>query len=345
MRIKNKPDPNEDIDVVITWVDGGDPDWIAQKNQWLGKELSKFEIDAEANRYRDWDNLQYVLRGIQVFMPWVRKIHLVTNGQKPSWLDLSSEKINLVTHEDFIPAEYLPLFSSTAIEVNLHRIKGLSDKFIYFNDDMFVLKPQKPTDWFKDGLPRDQFSLMRAANGDYSVNGWHINFNVIGVINRNTDKKQLTRKYFTRYFSLKNGILFSVLSFLYYPPKFFPGFIVSHQPSPLLKKSFEEMWEREYEVLHATSSHRFRNAMDVNQYLMKIWHLVNGKFIPKNWYARNCNFISTDDTYLNFENIIKKNKFDLVCIGDEVDERFDSAKKFINSQLDSVLPNKSEFEI
>lgn len=336
---------DEDIDVVITWVDGSDPDWIREKNIWLGKELSESDIDAESNRYRDWDNLQYIFRGIEVFMPWVRKVHLVTNGQKPSWLNMESSKLELVKHEDFIPSEYLPLFSSTAIEVNLHRIKGLADKFIYFNDDMFVMKPQKSTDWFKNGLPLDQFGLMRAANGDYSVNGWHINFNVIGIINRNVDKVRLTKKYLTKYFSLKNGILFSILSALYYPPKFFPGFIVSHQPSPLLKRSFQDMWEREYEVLHATSGHKFRNAMDVNQYLMKIWQLVNGDFVPKNWYARNHNYISTDSTYLGFGGVIKKNKYDLICIGDEMHDKFDDAKQFINSQLDSVLPNKSEFEI
>jgi len=57
-----------DIDIVIIWVDGGDKKWIAEKNKYLGMQASKSEIDASANRYRDWDNLQYIFRGIEKYM-------------------------------------------------------------------------------------------------------------------------------------------------------------------------------------------------------------------------------------------------------------------------------------
>ena len=71
---------------------------------------------------------------------------------RPSWLNVANEKIVVVKHEDFIPKEYLPTFNSHTIELNLHRIKGLSEYFIYFNDDTFILDKLQEKDFFKNGL-------------------------------------------------------------------------------------------------------------------------------------------------------------------------------------------------
>src|SRR5690554_53344 len=136
------------MDFVLIWVDGSDPNWQAQKNLYSGKPAG----DSPA-RFRDWDILKYWFRGVEKFAPWVNKIFFVTWGHVPEFLNLEHPKLVIVRHEDYIPKEYLPTFSANVIETNLHRIEGLSDKFVYFNDDVFITKKVTKEDFFKNGLP------------------------------------------------------------------------------------------------------------------------------------------------------------------------------------------------
>ena len=117
------------IDFVILWVDGNDPKWQSEKATY---DSNINDDSNSASRYRDWGLLPYWFRGVEKFTPWVNKIHFVTWGHVPEFLNLNNPKLNIVNHKDFIPEEYLPTFSSHAIELNIHRIPGLSEKFIYF---------------------------------------------------------------------------------------------------------------------------------------------------------------------------------------------------------------------
>ena len=114
----------EGIDFVITWVDGSDPAWQQEKRKTLEACGLKSAADDRKERYRDWNNLQYWFRGVEQFAPWVRKVHFVTWGHLPEWLNTSAPKLNIVNHEDFIPEEFRPTFNSHTIEWNLHRIQG-----------------------------------------------------------------------------------------------------------------------------------------------------------------------------------------------------------------------------
>ena len=149
---------NSGIDFVITWVDGSDPKWLTDRAKYV---LEDERIDE--SRYRDWGFLRYWFRAVEANAPWVRKIHFVTYGHIPEWLDVSNSKLHIVKHEDFIDKKYLPTFNSCAIEMNLHKIPGLAEQFVYFNDDMFLNKPVKPEFFFKDGLPKDSFVLKMSA--------------------------------------------------------------------------------------------------------------------------------------------------------------------------------------
>ena len=93
------------IDIVITWVDGSDEVWQKRKS-----EFSKKNSDKRDERFRDTGSLKYLLRGIDLYAPWVRKVHLVTEGHLPKWLNTKCEKLHIVKHEDFMPAETLPTF-------------------------------------------------------------------------------------------------------------------------------------------------------------------------------------------------------------------------------------------
>ena len=122
-----------DIDFGITWVDMDDPKWKAEFSKYSGKKDNEKNGVSDA-RFRDYGFLKYWFRGVEKFAPWVRKIHFVTSGQKPEWLDENNPKINLVNHKDYIPAEFLPTYNSVVIERYLHKIPDLAEHFVYFND-------------------------------------------------------------------------------------------------------------------------------------------------------------------------------------------------------------------
>ena len=170
----------DDVDFILPWVDGNDPNWKESFNNYV----SGLDGDKKKCRYRDWDNLKYIFRAFEFFTPWVRKIHLVTWGHLPPWLNLDHEKLSIVRHEDFLSKENIPVFSSHPIEINFHRIPGIAEKFVYFNDDMFLLKKTNKEYFFKKDLPCDVFSLNAITDSKIA----HIKLTNIQVINNNFNK-------------------------------------------------------------------------------------------------------------------------------------------------------------
>ncbi|XP_077270789.1 N-acetylglucosamine-1-phosphate transferase subunits alpha and beta isoform X1 [Temnothorax americanus] len=132
---QNKLCQHVPIDVVYTWVNGSDSLFLES----LQKHVPVVDLSAAASRFSDKDELRYSLRSLEMYAPWVRHVYIVTNGQIPSWLDMDNPRVTLVTHEDiFLNKSDLPTFSSPAIESHVHRIPGVSDKFLYFNDDVML---------------------------------------------------------------------------------------------------------------------------------------------------------------------------------------------------------------
>ncbi len=140
------------VDVVYTWVDGEDPEWNARRAARLaetGVDLGR--TSSGQARFRNHDELRYSLRSVHLFAPWVRRIHLVTAGQAPAWLDTSHPGVRLVDHAEILPAEALPTFNSQAIETGLHRVPDLAEHFVYLNDDVLLGRPRRPEDFFSPG--------------------------------------------------------------------------------------------------------------------------------------------------------------------------------------------------
>eukprot|EP00818_Percolomonas_sp_WS_P009122 CAMPEP_0117453118 /NCGR_PEP_ID=MMETSP0759-20121206/10035_1 /TAXON_ID=63605 /ORGANISM="Percolomonas cosmopolitus, Strain WS" /LENGTH=1265 /DNA_ID=CAMNT_0005246093 /DNA_START=354 /DNA_END=4151 /DNA_ORIENTATION=+ len=114
--------------------------------------------DNGVNRFRDNDELRFSLRSLEKYAPWVRNIYIVTSGQVPTWLDISNPRVHIVQHSDiFLNQSHLPVFSSPAIENNLHRIPGLSKRFIYLNDDVFFGNKVYPEDFFSKSTGQNVF--------------------------------------------------------------------------------------------------------------------------------------------------------------------------------------------
>ena len=152
-----------DVDLVYLWVDGNDPEWQKKRNAFIGRK----DEDSSRNckgRYANNDELKYSLRSIGKYAPWIHKIFIVTDNQVPEWLDTSNPRIQIVDHTEILPPESLPCFNSCLIEAFLYRIPGLSEHFLYANDDMFLNKPVTPDTFYaEDGLPiiRITYSRLR----------------------------------------------------------------------------------------------------------------------------------------------------------------------------------------
>ncbi|MGQ0847018.1 MAG: stealth conserved region 3 domain-containing protein [Sporichthyaceae bacterium] len=146
------------IDVVYTWVDGSDADWQSRRTAAWAKarpdELSP--IAANPSRWINRDELRYSLRSLATHAPWVRNVYVVTDRQTPSWLDTGYSRVRVVDHSEIFPSrDCLPTFNSHSIESRLHHIDGLSEHYLYLNDDMFLGRTVHPEDFFVgNGLAR-----------------------------------------------------------------------------------------------------------------------------------------------------------------------------------------------
>ena len=142
-----------DIDLVYLWVDGNDPAWLAKKLACTGAFKEGTETDCKA-RYESNDELKYSLRSAEKYVPWIRKIFIITDNQIPVWLDTSNPKIQIIDHRDIMPEVSLPCFNSSVIEYFLYKIPDLSEHFLFANDDMFINKSVSPDFFFNaDGFP------------------------------------------------------------------------------------------------------------------------------------------------------------------------------------------------
>lgn len=172
--LPNAEDVTFDVDVVYTWVDLEDPDW-QQMLAASHTEVASATNDADGaiqdgidvDRFVSRDELRYSLRSLLKYAPWVRTIWIVSNCRAPDWLDVANERIRWVAHEEIIEAENLPTFNSHAIETSIHRIEGLSENFLYFNDDLFFLRPINKTDFFlPNGIAKVHLEPFGGVQGE-----------------------------------------------------------------------------------------------------------------------------------------------------------------------------------
>lgn len=166
LAIEEKISVNFPVDVVFTWVDDKDPNWVARYNQC--RETYKGNIGMHAKdpaRFSNHDELKYSLRCVIKHLPWVRNIFIVTDNQHPSWIDEQYDKrVKIIDHREIIPEEYLPTFNSHVIEAHIHKIEDLAEHFIYFNDDVFVARPLPVGHFFKSNGNSALFVSQKSLN-------------------------------------------------------------------------------------------------------------------------------------------------------------------------------------
>ena len=342
---------NEPIDFVITWVDGNDRKWKREKEWYARRDAKQSLCDDREERYRDWDNLQYWFRSIEKNAPWVHKIYFVTCGHLPKWLDTENPKLVIVNHKDYIPEQYLPTFNSHTIELNFHRIPDLSEHFVYFNDDVFLLKKVKPQDFFINGKPKDMLALQPDVANPLDDLMPHIYLNNTEVINEHFDMHQVLKKDRDKWFSVpKNGIK-TVLENMYCSQfKMFPGFKDEHLPVPILKSTMDTIWKLNGGRLDDTCRHRFRDVRDVSQYVFRYWQMASGNFVPERLANLGAHYtISADEKSLKaLCSDVAGGKYNLMCLNDadgiHSHEEFLLAKEQLLAAFESLLPERSVYE-
>ena len=335
------------IDFVIPWVDGSDPMWISEFNKY-STESKKSGSDSRAERYQDYGLLRYWFRGVEKFAPWVNKVHFITCGQKPDWLNLDAPKLNWVKHSDYIPEEYLPVFSSHPIELFMNRISGLAEQIVYFNDDLFLTSPVRNNYFFNKGLPCDYGSFTVIGLGKGRSRIPHIQLNNMIEINNHFSKKEILRKNGAKWFSPKLGRE-ALKNFVSLPYGSIASLAIRHFAQGYLRSTLDTVWENCPEALERTVSHRFRNKYeDVNQWLFRFWQLCEGNFYPVN-HKREERMINLSEWSKADSQAIKNHKYKEICINDDTGEKacpdYEQKMKEIQNAFESILSEKSSFEL
>lgn len=153
---------NEPIDAVITWVDGNDPAHREKMKLFL-ENVDRSKIPgAHPTRFGSVNEIKYCVLSIFKFAPFVRNVYIVTDEQDPMLYDTISEhfperldSLKIVDHKEIFRGyeHVLPTFNCRPIESMIWRINGLAEKFIYFNDDIFLVRHTRAEDFFINNRP------------------------------------------------------------------------------------------------------------------------------------------------------------------------------------------------
>ncbi len=308
------------IDFVLPWVDGSDKAWLALKHKYekSGTDVSSTDPDAKSdNRYYDYGLLQYWFRAVEHFAPWVNRVFFVTCGQKPDWLDESNPKLRLVNHEEYIPSDYLPTFQSNTIELNLHRIPDLSEHFVLFNDDTFLLRPVKPEFFFKKGLPVIPCDIGVPHWLGYN-NASRVVINNSGILNHALNVEHLVWKNIWKFTDIRElGLKLAVKNILSIAINrmVIPGSF-GHMSQSHLKSTFDEIWLTKPQIMDKVSRNRFRCDDCVNHWLASAWDMISGRFWPANEKKRAFFSVIIADNLSQICNVINYQSSPMINLGE-----------------------------
>lgn len=337
------------IDFVLPWVDGNDLLWQDKKDKYSIKN----KVGLTNFRFRDFDTLKFVLRSIEKNCPWYNKIYLITEGHYPTWLNIHHNKIVLVTHDElYYDATNLPIFNSSSIEMNLANLKGLSEHFVYLNDDTIILNPINKSRFFVNNLPVDflchgwltrkkLFSLLRPISiWEQSLN------NNLNLVNKFRSPMGLNNeKLFHSSYSFLNKISNFLLKYLF---KHYFWIEHWHHPQPYIKNTIKQvrfLFEKEMAIC---SKNKFRYYSDLTHYLYRYWHLANGTFYPLKYNdALVKNVASVSDINKLIEKL-NNYDFNFVCFNDSDKlsyDEFDKVKDILYDFLYKKFPTAVSFEI
>lgn len=308
------------IDVVYTWVDADDPAWQADFDAARrGSDASSTHRSAVSSaRFTSREELRHSLRSVAAFASWVRTIHIVTNGQVPSWLDTDHPQIRLVRHDEIFPdASHLPTFNSHAIEANLHRIPGLAEHYLYLNDDVFLARPLRPEHFFTaGGLLRYFPSMIPVEDGEPDAADLPVVAafkNGARIIEDRFGRRPMTR------------------------PR--------HTPHPQRRDVLAEIDEACPDVVRRTSAARFRRPSDVSlaAQLQAFWAAATGRAIAADTRYEFID-IGDPDSERRIDRMLVRSDLDCYCLNETHTDHPDLAHRRVDRIVTTLLPFTSPYE-
>lgn len=297
----------EGIDIVVPMVFASSSVWLKAYKEACGKYGREPKID---ERVRSWDLERYFFRGIAKFMPFVRKVHLILSGedQIPFWMN--KDKVHIVLHKDIMPSDVLPTFNSSTIEMWLHNIEGLSETFIYCNDDMIAVSPLKAENFFKDGKP-----VTRCAEKPVAIVGAFLKTikNALDMAAKDFGKS------YGEDITLRDG----------------------HSYAPMLLSAIRETVEKHGQEMHDSCT-AFREDKNINQYLYTYEMLFAGKCV--NGYHSH-QYFSLSSDYDKMKKMLLDGTVGVACFNDSGIGDIAEMKGVLFNAMQQILGEKCEYEI
>ena len=321
---------NFPIDLVYLWVDGNDAAWRAKKNKYSGNVQDDKAL-SEA-RFRSNDELKYSLRSVEKFAPWINRVFIVTDNQCPEWLNTGNAKIQIIDHSQIFPAVALPVFNSTAIEAVLHKIPGLSEHFLYGNDDMLLVAPVKPFDYFdEDGRP------------------------IVRLSGQTFDRKKALHKDVYRRMLVRMQDMVQRTH----------GVLIPHAPhhniDAYCKSTYKQCLEGFGDLWNTTVHNRFRRDNDIHRSVVSYFMVATGCGVLRKvgrynrtggfWQSVKAFFIgrfASDSRTVpvsakSYESIMRKYNPLMLCVNDDERATDDDCRRMV-AFLEKLFPTKSVFE-
>jgi hypothetical protein len=308
------------IDVVYTWVDGNNPVMAAKRRAYFDDTVINIaNREVGPSRYTSHDELKYSLRSLEMYAGFIRHIYIVTDDQIPDWLNPEAEGVTVVDHRDIFPVSALPVFNSHAIESRLHHIAGLSEHYLYFNDDVFINRPIYAEHFFHgNGIARIPFSPLKLGLG-----APHRLEPAPNSAGKNV--RELMFHHHGRYITNK---------FL-------------HTPHPQLLSVMKELASAGFEELENTTYSRFRSMDDIAPVssLHHHWAMLSGRAVPGDYKFRYVD-VGKPDVRQRLARIAGGEAIDFFCLNDvdTEDATRDSIRELIRSFLERKFPFPSRVE-
>jgi len=307
------------VDVVYTWVDGHDPEWLRRRTACAGQPYH--EEAANAARYINRDELRYSLRSLSQYAPWVRTIYLVTDDQVPSWLDAGAPGLSVISHKEiFNDPSLLPTFNSHAIESQLHHVDGLSEHFLYFNDDVFLGRPTVPQDFFlANGLTKFFPSTVLIPPGEPTAQD-------VPVAAAGKNNRTLIEAVFGTVISQK----------------------MKHTPHALRRSVLYDIEAKFPAQHHATASHRFRSLEDLSiaSSLHHYYAFHTARAIPAGLRYAYLD-VSHPALATRLATLLARRDRQVFCLNDTVsgEEESDAQRALLSAFLEAYFPVPSPYEL
>lgn len=315
-------EPAVPVDIVYTWVDDRDDEWRRRFETALARNDGRLHPQAaNASRYRSRDELRFSLRSVAMYAHFVRRVHIVTAGQVPDWLDVDHPDIRIVDHTDILEDAHLPTFNSHAIEARLHHIDGLAEHYVYFNDDFMLGRQVTSSTFFTpNGLAKiftDELAPIPAGPPT-------LHDRPVDSASKNV--RDLVRTHLGMHVARK----------------------MLHVPYPQRRSVLAEMEKRFPDEFERTASSRFRRPTDVNvaSCFAAYYAFATGRAVPGDIVAEYIN-VGSRWAGLQMRRLLDRRDRDAFCINetDVAPDRVRAIDDAVGRFLQWYLPVPSPYEL